>query len=56
MPSSRARSTALLIAEERDPDASRLLLGKATPCVGREAELGGLESQLAVCLEESAAR
>lgn len=47
---------AILLYEERDPDASRPLLGKPTPCVGREAELGTLESQLAGCIEESAAR
>lgn len=47
---------ALLLYEERDADASRPLLGKPTPCVGREAELGTLESQLTACIEESEAR
>ena len=35
---------------------SRPLLGKPTPCVGREAELSSLEAQLASCIEESEAR
>src|SRR5262249_47499190 len=47
---------ALLLHEERDADASRPLLGKPTPCVGREAELGLLESLLTGCIEESQAR
>jgi hypothetical protein len=47
---------ALLLYEERDPDTSRPLLGKPTPCVGREAELGTLEAWLKGCIEESQAR
>jgi hypothetical protein len=47
---------AVLTGEEKLADASRPLLGKPTPCVGREAELGTLESQLRSCLEESEAR
>ncbi len=47
---------ALLLHEERDVDMTRPLLGKPTPCVGREAELGTLESQLSACIEESEAR
>ena len=47
---------ALLLSEDLDEDVSRPLLGKPTPCVGREAELGILEAQLASCIEESAAR
>lgn len=47
---------ALLIGEERDVDASRPLLGKPTPCVGREPELATLEAQLTGCMEESEAR
>lgn len=46
----------LLLHEERDVDASRPLLGKPTPCVGREAELSLLEAQLSACIEESEAR
>lgn len=47
---------AWLLHEEREVDAGRLLLGKPTPCVGRDAELGTLELQLAGCIEDSEAR
>ena len=47
---------ALLLHEEKDVDASRPLLGKPTPCVGREPELANLEAQLADCIAESEAR
>lgn len=47
---------ALLLHEEREVDSSRPLLGKPTPCVGRAAELGAMEAQLAACIEESEAR
>jgi len=47
---------AFLLSEEKDVDVSRPLLGKPTPCVGRETELGILEAQLTGCLEESEAR
>lgn len=47
---------AILLYEERDTDKSRPLLGKPTPCVGREAELHNLEGQLSSCIEESEAR
>ncbi len=47
---------ALLLAEGKDVDTGRPLLGKPTPCVGREAELGTLEAQLGSCIEESEAR
>lgn len=47
---------ALLLGEEKETDASRPLLGKPTPCVGREAELSTLEAQLASCLEDCEAR
>lgn len=47
---------ALLLAEEKEADASRLLIGKPTPCVGRESELAMLEAQLRGCEEESQAR
>jgi serine/threonine protein kinase/tetratricopeptide (TPR) repeat protein len=47
---------ALLIGEEKDTDASRPLLGKPTPCVGRDAELGMLEGQLLSCIEDAEAR
>jgi serine/threonine protein kinase len=41
-----------LLGEEVTLDASRPLLGKPTPCVGREAELGMLELVLAGCIED----
>lgn len=47
---------AIRLHAELDEDASRPLLGKPTPCVGREVELGHLEAQLAACIEESEAR
>lgn len=47
---------ALLLTEEKEMDASRPLLGKATPCVGRETELATLEAQFTGCIEESEAR
>ena len=47
---------ALLLAEEKEADASRLLLGQPTPCVGRELELGMMEGQLASCIGESQLR
>jgi eukaryotic-like serine/threonine-protein kinase len=47
---------ALLLAEARVVDSARPLLGKPTPCVGREAELTSMEAQLASTIEESEAR
>lgn len=44
------------LREEREMDSSRPLLGKPTPCVGREAELGTIEMQFRTCVEESEAR
>ncbi len=46
----------LLISEEKEVHDSRPLLGKPTPCVGRDAELGNLEGLLNSCIEESEAR
>src|SRR5262249_54571417 len=45
-----------LSSVELSADESRLLLGKPTPCVGREAELAVLEGSLAGCIEDSPAR
>jgi tetratricopeptide (TPR) repeat protein len=42
--------------QEAAVDESRPLLGKPTPCVGRDAELSSLEGQLTGCIEESDAR
>jgi tetratricopeptide (TPR) repeat protein len=47
---------ALLTGEEKDADVTRPLLGKPTPCVGREAELGSIEALFAGCVEASEAR
>src|SRR5262249_41370906 len=47
---------ALLLPSEKEVDASRPLLGKPTPCVGRDTELGILELQLTGCIEESQSR
>jgi hypothetical protein len=47
---------AVLTGGEKDADTSRPLLGKPTPCVGREAELGALEALFAGSVEASEAR
>ncbi|MCY0995476.1 protein kinase [Nannocystis sp. ILAH1] len=47
---------ALLLAEERAVDTGRPLLGRPTPCVGREPELAALEAQLAGVEDDSQAR
>ncbi|WP_437592968.1 protein kinase domain-containing protein [Sorangium sp. So ce1000] len=52
----RTDEGAILSGEDRGADVSRPLLGKPTPCVGRDAELGHLEAQLAACIEEPEAR
>ncbi|PTL80692.1 serine/threonine-protein kinase PknK [Vitiosangium sp. GDMCC 1.1324] len=46
----------LLQGEQLGADASRPLLGKPTPCVGREQELALLDFTLNSCIEEPAAR
>jgi eukaryotic-like serine/threonine-protein kinase len=48
--------TFLLLRERLEADASRPLLGRPTPCVGREEELAMLEAALVSCVEGSAAR
>ncbi|OJH33843.1 serine/threonine-protein kinase PknK [Cystobacter ferrugineus] len=54
---SRADSdTFLLQGEELSVDESRPLLGRPTPCVGREQELALLELAFTSCTEEPAAR
>src|SRR6185312_14954971 len=42
--------------DELSLDATRPLLGKPTPCVGREIELGMLEASLSTCIEEGEPR
>lgn len=49
-------SGAILHYEERDSDASRSLLGKPTPCLGRDAEISSLAAQLSSCIDESEPR
>ncbi len=46
----------LLQGEHLSVDASRPLLGRPTPCVGREQELALLELALNTCVEESIAQ
>jgi serine/threonine protein kinase len=46
----------MLLGEDLTLDPSRPLLGKPTPCVGREAELGMLELVFAGCIEDAAPR
>ncbi len=46
----------VLGAERLDPDAGRLLLGKPTPCLGRERELTTLDAVYNDCKEEQMAR
>jgi serine/threonine protein kinase/tetratricopeptide (TPR) repeat protein len=48
--------TFLLLRERLDADTSRPLLGRPTPCVGREQELALLETAFFSCVEDSAAR
>jgi eukaryotic-like serine/threonine-protein kinase len=45
-----------LRAERTMVEAARTLLGKPTPCVGREAELGTLAALFAACVDEPQAR
>ena len=42
-----------LLGESSSIDPSRLLLGKPTPCVGREQELTMLTTSLEICIDES---
>ncbi|HEX8538157.1 MAG TPA: protein kinase, partial [Cystobacter sp.] len=51
-----AAGTYLLRGEQLGTDASRPLLGKPTPCVGRAQELAQLEFTFTSCVEEPAAR
>ncbi|HYH97697.1 serine/threonine-protein kinase, partial [Hyalangium sp.] len=46
----------LLSGEHLSVDESRPLLGRPTPCVGREQELTLLELAFTICVEESSAR
>ena len=47
----------IVLRGERDPsDTTPRLLGRATPCVGRERELSQLDATYAECVEDSVAR
>src|SRR5262249_1032217 len=46
----------VLTGDELSLDATRPLLGKPTPCVGREAELALLEASFSTCVEEAEPR
>ncbi|MBN1210526.1 MAG: protein kinase [Myxococcaceae bacterium] len=46
----------VLLGEHLSADESRPLLGRPTPCVGREQELAMLEMAFIACLEDTAAR
>ncbi len=48
--------TSLTLVAERGPDDPRRLLGRETPMVGRERELGTLQALFAECASESIAR
>jgi predicted ATPase/predicted Ser/Thr protein kinase len=45
-----------LVSEQAPVDAGRMLLGKPTPCVGREREIVMLESVFAECVADDVAR
>jgi len=45
-----------LVGEQASVDAGRMLLGKPTPCVGRERELVMLEGYFAECVADDVAR
>lgn len=53
---SRHEGIALLSAEDLPTDDAHLLLGKPTPCVGRDQELGLLDMLLTGSVEESVAQ
>jgi hypothetical protein len=46
----------VLTGDELSLDATRPLLGKPTPCVGREIELGMLEASFSTCVDEAEPR
>src|SRR5262249_6712018 len=52
----RDESGVLLLAGERDMAEARTLLGKPTPCVGRERELSLLDGLFRACVGEGAAQ
>lgn len=53
---SKVSAGVILVGEEKQADESRPLLGRPTPCVGRDAELAVLDGQLHSCIEDSEGR
>src|SRR5207244_11728038 len=51
-----ATSEGIVVRKRRELGPVRTLLGKPTPCVGRDAELMMLDGILAQCVNESVAR
>jgi tetratricopeptide (TPR) repeat protein len=51
-----ASGTCRLVGEQLGVDESRPLLGRPTPCVGREQELAMLELAFLACVEDTSAR
>ncbi len=52
----RSHGSVHILERERSTEGVRTLLGRPSPCVGREAELALLESRLGESIEEPAAR
>lgn len=52
----RSATRIVLVREQGELEGRRLLLGKATPCVGREKELAFLEAALDECIGDGVAR
>ncbi len=52
----RPAASARVLLRERDEEPVRTLLGRETPCVGRERELAVLEACFAECVDEPRAR
>lgn len=52
----KAGGESILLGERPDPGTPRLLLGRPSPCVGRDKELAILDAVLDECLKEPVAR
>ncbi len=52
----RRADTGTELVRERDADPTRTLLGRTTPCVGRDAELSMLEAVWQQCVDDGSAR
>jgi predicted ATPase len=53
---SRDESSRTLIGRRAGPETPRRLLGKATPCIGRDKELALLQTTVAECIDDKVAR